>query len=129
MRTDRIRPCAAILALAAALLLSACAVAPPPRAYPERPFDASMLERVRVGIPADSIIALFGPPDTLYEMTFGAKTERPWEGVAYRYYAARDPLYRYADEWKKNTFYFYRSPQGLVLNHWVIEHRTRSPGT
>lgn len=127
-RTMRSR--AVIPALAAALLLSACAAAsrPLPRGYPERQFNTAILDHVRAGIPANSIIALFGPPDTVYEMTFGAKTGRPWDGVAYRYYAARDPLYRYTDEWKRNTFYFYRSPYGLVLNHWVIEHRTRDDG-
>lgn len=105
------------------LILGACAVAPAPRSYPERPFHDSRLSQVQVGISADSLIALFGQPDTIYDMTFGAKTDREWDGVAYRYYAAKDPLYQYVDEWKKNVFYFYRSPEGLVLNHWVVEHQ------
>lgn len=109
--------------LSFAVLLGACATGPAPRSYPVRPFDDARLRHVQVGISADSIVALFGQPDTVYEMTFGSKTDREWEGVAYRYYAAKDPLYQYVDEWKKNTFYFYRSPRGLVLNHWVIEHR------
>ena len=112
-----------LLTLAVAVLLGACAARPAPRSYPVRPFDDARLRHVQVGISADSIIALFGQPDTIYEMTFGSKTDREWEGVAYRYYAAKDPLYQYVNEWKKNTFYFYRSPRGLVLNHWVIEHQ------
>lgn len=105
------------------LLLGACAVGPAPRSYPDRPFHDARLSHVQVGISADSLISLFGQPDSIYDMTFGAQTDREWEGVAYRYYAARDLMYQHVDEWKKNTFYFYRSPRGLVLNHWVIEHQ------
>lgn len=109
--------------LGLAVLLGACAAGPAPRSYPDRPFSDTKLSHIRVGLPADSLIALFGQPDTIYELTFGAKTDRKWDGVAYRYYVAKDPLYQYVDEWKKNTFYFYRSPEGLVLNHWVVEHQ------
>lgn len=113
----------AILAFA----LGACATRSAPRSYPVRPFYDDLLAHVRVGMPADSLVLLFGPPDTTFEMTFGSKTDRQWQGVVYRYYVAKDPMYQYVDEWKKNTFYFYRSPQGLLLNHWVIEHRMARP--
>lgn len=116
------RRSATSVALTLAVILGACAVGPRPRSYPERPFTDSMLGQVRVGMPADSLVALFGQPDTVYEMTFGARTDREWKGVAYRYYAAKDRMYRFVDAWKKNTFYFFRSPTGLVLNHWVVEH-------
>jgi hypothetical protein len=117
----------AICSLFMVAFLGACATAPPARSYPERPFTVEKLETVRVGMTASELTELFGQPDTTYAMQFGTETDRAWNGVAFRYYAERDPRYRWVDRWKKNTFYFYRTDEDLRLNHWVLEHEPQSP--
>ena len=110
-------------ALMAVLLVSACTATAPRRSYPERPFNEVTLSQVAVGIAPEALTQIFGAPDATYPMTFGSAVGQEWDGVAYRYYAAKNPLYVFADEWLSNTFYFRRAETGaLSLNHWNIEH-------
>jgi hypothetical protein len=119
-----------LVVIASAVLLSACAVTTAPRrSYPTRPFNETLLSQVAVGMTPEVLTEMFGRPDTTYTMTFGKAVGEECEGVAYRYYAAKDPIYVFNDEWKKNTFYFHRTPSGaLLLNHWSIEHRASAMG-
>lgn len=103
------------------LALGACATSGPRYAYTPRPFTRSNIVHLRRGLPGDSLIAMFGTPDSTYAISMGEKTDKPWEGVAWRYRIQRDPAYEFIERPVVNTFYLYKSGQALLLHHWVLE--------
>jgi len=103
------------------LALGACATSGPRYTYTPRPFTRSNVAHLRRGLPGDSLIAMFGKPDSTYVISMGKKTDRPWEAVAWRYRIQRDPAYAFVDRPVVNTFYLYKSGQALLLHHWVLE--------
>jgi hypothetical protein len=108
--------------LGSVLLLAACA-AHTGSMYPPRPFTEPNIAQVQIGVGSEVLEQLFGRPDSIYTLTFGKDVGEEWVGVAWRYYAVRDPKYVTTVEWKRNVFYFHRGPAGeLRLNHWALEH-------
>ena len=85
-------------------------------------FIQTNTQSIRVGMTQQEVELLFGPPDIVYEMEFGAKTDREWDGLVYTYLPEKDPKYEYGDRRLTNTFVFYIGEGGPVLNHWSIEH-------
>ncbi len=84
-------------------------------------FDDSNVSKIYVGMSLPEFEAIFGRPDISYSMVCGKKTGRAWEGLVYKFYTVRDPMYRYAGRRRTNTFVFYSGSNPPVLNNWRIE--------
>jgi hypothetical protein len=104
------------------LLTVGSACAPTTTAIRPRTLLPSAMTQIEVGVGPDVLTRLFGPPDSTYVMNFGKELGQEWQGVAWRYYTARDTRYSHAVEFRRSVFYFYRTPGGdLKLNHWVLD--------
>lgn len=112
----------AVGVIAIALAVGCAPINYAPR-FPERPeFHETALQRVRVGMNAAQIVALFGQPDRTYELTLGADTDREWKGRVYEYFVRRDTLYEHQPRYYTNRFTFSLESEPPRLNHWIIEH-------
>ncbi len=110
----------ACLLLASVLI---CGCAPIHRySHPgHKTFTEANTSALEVGMDADLVRSVFGAPDDVQTMTFGADLGEEWTGTAWIYFTEPDRSLMYARRYKKSVLVFHGSAGNMKLNHWSIE--------
>jgi len=92
-------------------------------------FTADRVLALKVGMSADSIVSLFGPPDRTRALTCGTKTASPWPCLIWEYDMGPDPKYSNPYITKTNSLTFSTESAPARLNDWTIDltYESRRP--
>jgi len=98
--------------------------APPPR---HSEFTKKNILSLHAGMATGEVEAIFGQPDFTSVRTFGAKTDKTWNGLIYTYNMGKHSGGKYENTDNTNILVFSLSFSPPRLNHWNINLAYEDP--